>query len=121
MAKYKIDAEHSAFLRDLKNTKKAHPTLLREDLPACLREIEQEPEIWPRIPGLETEVRKARVGVKKQSIGKSGGYRLIYLVERGPAVIRLLALHYKPDLDLLPLEEIVRRIASQHRRASGAE
>jgi len=62
------------------------------------------------IPGLGIQVRKIRLGVKKQNIGKRSGYRLIYLVDKEGKRITPLLLHYKPELALVPNDEIMKVI-----------
>jgi mRNA-degrading endonuclease RelE of RelBE toxin-antitoxin system len=110
MPRFRIDAELPAFLRDLKQAIRRHPSLLQEDLPPLLRHIAESPEDFPELIGLRTDVRKSRVGVRKAGIGKSGGYRLIFQVHRETATITLLALYYKPDQAILTQEEIRRRL-----------
>ncbi len=110
MPKFRIDADLQPFLRDLKQVAKRHPSLLRHDLPELLELIAETPEIFPELVGLTEEVRKARVGVQKASIGKSGGYRLLFQVHRTVNVISLIAIYYKPDNAILAPAEIRRRL-----------
>jgi len=76
-----------------------------------VEKIAESPDIFPAVIGLSTEVRKARLGVRKAQIGQSGGYRVLFQVNREHSVITLLALYYKPDNAILSLDEIRRRVA----------
>jgi mRNA-degrading endonuclease RelE of RelBE toxin-antitoxin system len=110
MPRFAIDAEQPAFLRDLRQAARRHPTLLRDDLPPLIERIAENPEEFPELIGLDAEVRKSRLGVRKAAIGKSGGYRLLFQVHRDVSVITLLALYYKPERTILSFEEIRRRM-----------
>ena len=107
MPQFTIDATGRTFQRDLKEARKRHPSIV-DDVAATLRGLADNSISGDWIPGLGkgVEVRKIRLGVKKENIGKSGGYRLIYLVEAETKVIRLLFLHFKPREALVPLSEI---------------
>jgi hypothetical protein len=55
-------------------------------------------------------VFKIRIGVKKQGIGKRGGYRLLYHIDHKRHVITPLALYFKPDALALSHAEIAHRL-----------
>ena len=95
MPQFAIDSTVGRFQRDLADAVRRHPSII-EDLRETLDKLENDPHIGVWVPGVDAEVRKVRVGVRKQNIGKSAGYRLLYLVEPDTKVIRLLFLHFKP-------------------------
>ena len=106
MPPLKIDLSAPTFTRDLEEAIKRHRSV-RTDLETVLQSLEQNPNIGDWIPGLGEEVRKIRIGVKKDGIGKSKGYRLIYKVDREISVITPLFFHFKPDLALVPSKDIL--------------
>jgi mRNA-degrading endonuclease RelE of RelBE toxin-antitoxin system len=97
------------FLRDLADAKKRHSTVL-EDLKESFEALENDYNLGAWIPGLNAHVRKLRLGVKRHNIGKRSGYRLIYLVNVEERKITPLLLHYKPELALVPNDEIMKII-----------
>ncbi len=105
MPPLKIDLSAPTFERDLKEALKRHRSV-KTDLQSALESLEKDPNLGDWIPGLGEEVRKFRIGVKKDGIGKSKGYRLIYKVDREKSVITLLFFHFKPDLALVPIKDI---------------
>jgi mRNA-degrading endonuclease RelE of RelBE toxin-antitoxin system len=111
MPKFTVDLELPAFLHDLKQALKRHPTILKDDLPLLIDKIAESPDLFPALVGLPVEVRKARMGVHRAQIGQSGGYRVLFQVDRKEAIVTLLALYYKPDYSILSLDEIRRRLA----------
>ena len=106
MAKFVVDATLGRFQRDLVDARQRHPSVV-EDLSNTLERLADDPAIGAWIPNVGAEVRKVRVGVKKQNVGKSSGYRLIYLVERQAQIARLLCFHFKPKEALLRPDEII--------------
>jgi mRNA-degrading endonuclease RelE of RelBE toxin-antitoxin system len=106
---FRIDLTEPTFLRDLRNAKKRHSTIA-EDLRESLEALEKDYTLGQWIPGLSAHVRKMRLGVKSQNIGKRCGYRLIYIVDVDANKITPLLLHYKPELALVPNEEIMKII-----------
>ncbi len=112
MPPLKIDLTARTFSRDLADAIKRHRSV-KADLESALESLEKDPTIGAWIPGLGgEEVRKLRIGVKKDGIGKSKGYRLIYKVDRKNSVITLLFFHFKPDLALVPTKEIAEVLKS---------
>ena len=111
MPPLKIDLTAPTFSRDLADAIKRHRSV-KADLNSALESIEKDPNMGDWIPGLGEEVRKLRVGVKKDGIGKSKGYRLIYKVDRVNSVITPLFFHFKPDLALVPTKEIAEVLKS---------
>lgn len=109
MPVFRIDLTEATFVRDFKDAKKRHPSVI-EDVADVLRVLESDCTAGDWIPGIGAQVRKIRLGVKKQKIGKRSGYRLIYLVELDSKKITPLLLHYKPELALVPQEEIMKII-----------
>jgi mRNA-degrading endonuclease RelE of RelBE toxin-antitoxin system len=105
----KIDLTAPTFCRDLEEAIKRHRSV-KADLNSALESLEKDPNIGDWIPGLGEEVRKLRLGVKKEGIGKSKGYRLIYKVDRENSVITPLFFHFKPDLELVPIPDIVQAL-----------
>lgn len=103
----KIDATSTTFQRDLNAAKKRHPTVLN-DVKVVLENLEENPSLGDWIPGVGEEVRKVRVGVKAQNVGKRNGYRLIYWIDRTSGIIRPLFFHFKPQVELIPPDEIAR-------------
>jgi mRNA-degrading endonuclease RelE of RelBE toxin-antitoxin system len=106
---FRIDITEPTFQRDLRDAKKRHSTVA-QDLKETLEALEKDHAIGTWIPGLNAHVRKVRLGVKRQNIGKSCGYRLIYLVDEDTHTITPLLFHYKPELDLVPNAEIMKII-----------
>lgn len=107
MPKFRIDLTESTFRRDLEAARKRHPTIV-EDLTELFEALENDHTLGDWIPGLKAEVRKVRVGVRKQNIGKRGGYRLIYLVDREAQIIKPLFCHFKAQLAVVPNETILK-------------
>jgi mRNA-degrading endonuclease RelE of RelBE toxin-antitoxin system len=70
---------------------------VRDDVRDAIKEILQYPRIGPTPPGW-SGARKHRVANTDAQRGKSGGYRLVYLVEDQPTpTIYLLLLYSKSD------------------------
>ena len=111
MPTFQIDANVATFRRDLAAAKKRHPTVT-DDLALLLESLEKNPELGDWIPGLGKEIRKIRVGIKKQNIGKRSGYRLIYFVDRDASLIRLLLFHHKPDIELASTATILKALVT---------
>jgi mRNA-degrading endonuclease RelE of RelBE toxin-antitoxin system len=109
LPRFQIDLSVTTFIRDLTAAKKTHKSIT-EDLKGILASLENDHTIGEWIPGIGYEVRKVRIGVKKAGIGKSKGYRLIYFVDQERNIIRLLLLHYKPDIPLIPNNEIAKAV-----------
>jgi len=102
-----IDLNLQRFQRDLREALKKHPSI-KDDLRDTLDKLSKDDafRLGDRIPGIPEHVRKIRVGVKQQNIGKSKGYRLIYLVDEGRQRITPLCFHFKASKALVPLTEI---------------
>ena len=105
MPRFAIDSTVGRFQSDLAEAVRRHPSVV-EDLREALEKLEDNPGAGVWVPGVGAEVRKLRVGVKKQNIGKSAGYRLLYLVEPDAKTIRLLFFHFKPRKAIVPPVEI---------------
>jgi mRNA-degrading endonuclease RelE of RelBE toxin-antitoxin system len=117
----KIDLSAPTFVRDLKEAVKRHPSIKDNDLKSALESLEENANIGDWIPGLGAEVRKMRIGVKKDGIGKSNGYRLIYKVDRVNSVLTLLFFHFKPDIELVPNKEIAEVLKDLRTTATPAQ
>ena len=107
MPRLTIDLNLQRFQRDLREAVKKHPSV-KDDLRETLDKLSEDDafRLGDRIPGIPEHVRKTRVGVKQQNIGKSKGYRLIYLVDEGRRRITPLCFHFKANKALVPLPEI---------------
>ena len=107
MPRLTIDLKLQRFQRDLREAVKKHPSV-KDDLRETLDKLSKDDtfRIGDRIPGIAAHVRKTRVGVKQQNIGKSKGYRLIYLVDEGRRRIIPLCFHFKANKALVPPSEI---------------
>jgi mRNA-degrading endonuclease RelE of RelBE toxin-antitoxin system len=86
---------------------KKHPSV-KDDLRETLDKLSKDDafRLGNRIPGIPEHVRKIRVGVKQQNIGKSKGYRLIYLVDEEMRRITPLCFHFKASKALVPLADL---------------
>jgi mRNA-degrading endonuclease RelE of RelBE toxin-antitoxin system len=93
---YRIDAGFGPFLSEYKSALKKFPAF-KSDVFKTFEQLETAPNSGDRMKHTNTFVYKIRIGVKKQGIGKSGGYRLIYHVDDERRVITPLAIYYKPD------------------------
>ncbi len=119
MPAFRIDINEQIFSRDLKASLRKHPTL-SADLAEVFSSLETNPNSGDWIPGLGTEVRKIRIGVKKQGISPRKGYRLIYKVDRELSVVTPLLLHYKPEIELVSHKEILKVLKTiSDRQAQG--
>ena len=80
---------------------------IRSDLQTVLDELEAGSFVGDRISGVGEgySVYKARVRNRDIQKGKSGGYRLIYLVE-SPTIVLLLTLYSKSDRADISADEI---------------
>lgn len=111
MPKFLIDLSEPTFKRDLGAAKKRHPSVI-SDLTALFQVLENDHTRGDWIPGLNAQVRKVRVGVKQSNIGKSNGYRLIYVVEEDKGVIRPLFFHFKPEIEMVSHEMILKTLSA---------
>ncbi len=107
MPSFKIDSTFYRFINDVKVAIKRHRSIA-DDLRGTLADIEKDYKAGDAIPGIGVHVRKIRVGCKKASIGKSKGYRLIYAVREDIGIITPLCFHYKPDIEMIPPNEILK-------------
>lgn len=107
MPRLTIDLNLKRFERDLHEAVKKHPSV-KDDLRETLDELSKDDalRLGNRIPGIPEHVRKIRVGVKQQNIGKSKGYRLIYLVDEEMRRITPLCFHFKASKALVPLADL---------------
>jgi mRNA-degrading endonuclease RelE of RelBE toxin-antitoxin system len=83
---------------------------VRDDLSETLSTLQDDYKLGVWIPNVGAEVRKIRVGVRKNRISKRDGYRLLYLVDREKQVITLLTFHFKPDIEVIPDAEVARLV-----------
>jgi mRNA-degrading endonuclease RelE of RelBE toxin-antitoxin system len=106
-----IDLKLQRFQRDLAEAAKKHPSV-KDDLRETLDKLSEDDSfrLGDRIPGIPEHVRKIRVGVQQQNIGKSKGYRLIYLVDEEMRRITPLCFHFKASKALVPLADLARII-----------
>lgn len=107
MPRLTIDLSLKRFERDLHEAVKKHPSV-KDDLRETLDRLSKDDafHLGDRIPGIREHVRKIRVGVKQQNIGKSKGYRLIYLVDEEMRRITPLCFHFKASKALVPLADL---------------
>lgn len=61
--------------------------LAADDVKCAIRELTTAPERGAIIPGLAATLRKLRIPLKRYSIGKSHGLRLLYIVRNQPAAV----------------------------------
>ncbi len=83
----------------VKDLKKKYPNVI-QDLKTALRVVESNPELGRTLRGFP-DVKKLRVQNSDVTKGKSGGYRLIYLVDHSPMLNIPLRLYY-PAKRFLP-------------------
>src|SRR5438445_10384938 len=124
LPQFRIDLSDPRLLKDLKSATKRHPSV-KDDVSDIFSTLENDPtagNLGRWIPGLGAEVRKIRVGVAKQNLSPRKAYRLIYLVERDASLITPLFFHYKPEIELMPEQEIMKALKDlTSRRASKVE
>jgi mRNA-degrading endonuclease RelE of RelBE toxin-antitoxin system len=106
---YRIDAGFGPFLSEYKSALKKFPTF-KSDIYKKFEELESAPTSGDRMKYTNTFVYKIRIGVKKQGIGKSGGFRLIYHVDDKRRVITPLAVYYKPDKTDIEADDLQARL-----------
>ncbi len=109
-----IDVDFSHFKRVIKRAVKRHRSL-PEQLSTIFAAIEADAlSQGDRIPGYGSDLhlRKVRVGVPRERIPPSGGYRLILqLIEaNGKTTARCLDLYYKPEQSDITTSEGVKLI-----------
>lgn len=102
-----------SFQACVKQLKKRYQSI-GEDLKVAIRSLQTDPTIGNVIPNGEG-ARKLRVRNSSANKGKSGGFRLIYLVQEVPRQrIVLLLVYSKSDQADVDLTELRRLIASSH-------
>lgn len=79
---------------------------IREDYEEFLNEIEKAPYSADRIQGCKGPVFKGRMASRDMQKGKSGGFRIIYLIREGRREIHLLTLYPKGERENLDASEI---------------
>jgi mRNA-degrading endonuclease RelE of RelBE toxin-antitoxin system len=78
---------------------------VKDDVALALREILQSPSVGVVIPGGDG-VRKVRIKSSDLQRGKSGGFRLLYLVEPEQQLVCPLLLYAKSDRQDVTLGEL---------------
>jgi mRNA-degrading endonuclease RelE of RelBE toxin-antitoxin system len=96
------------FRQDVRALRKRYRSLL-QDLQTLTDELGRGIDIGDRVQGVGYEVYKARLGNRDLQRGKSGGYRVVYLVETGGGVV-LLSLYAKSDREDISAAEVRRAI-----------
>ncbi|MBF0121376.1 MAG: type II toxin-antitoxin system RelE/ParE family toxin [Desulfobacterales bacterium] len=93
------------FERKLKKLKKKYPNI-KNDLKELLSNLEEGKASGVPIPGLFNKVFKIRFGSSDMERGKSGGYRLIFYIERDNCEIYLLTIYAKAKNENIPVKDI---------------
>lgn len=95
----------SSFRRSVKLLEKKYPHV-KDDLKAALRVLENSPQLGDVIPG-SSGIRKLRVPNSDAARGKSGGYRLLYVIRADRQLIGLLLLYSKSDREDVTRAELI--------------
>jgi mRNA-degrading endonuclease RelE of RelBE toxin-antitoxin system len=85
----------SSFRRSLKSLEKKYPHV-KADTKTALRVLEHSPQLGDVIPG-SGGIRKLRIPNSDAARGKSGGYRLLYVIRPDRELIGLLLLYAKSE------------------------
>jgi len=90
---FKLLPSHSCIRKQIKKLSKKF-VKLENDLSEVFDSLEQNPMQGDRFPGFgDIHVRKLRIALKAQNIGKSGGPRLIFMVLEDKEKIIRIALY----------------------------
>ncbi len=98
------------FDRDVKRLRKKYRLIYR-DLQVMIEDFEQLGIHGERIVGVDREVRKVRLTNRSAKRGKSGGFRVLYIVEN-ETTIRLIRIYSKTEESSISRAEITRTIES---------
>ena len=85
----------TSFKRSIKLLGKKYPHV-KDDVRSALRILERSPYLGDVIPG-SSGIRKLRIPNMDAARGKSGGYRLLYVVRANRELIGLLLLYSKSE------------------------
>ncbi len=99
------------FKRNLRQLAKKYRHI-REDVQPTIDQLADGAKPGDQVTGVQHEVYKVRVGNSDARKGKSGGYRIIYHVKEGAAVV-LITIYSKSDQADVSAAEIRRIIADQ--------
>jgi len=96
------------FLKGLKRLRKKYPRV-SDDIRPVIEQIEQGETPGDQVQRVGYTVYKVRVRNRDAQRGKSGGYRVVYYLQRGDSVL-MVTVYSKSDVDDIPPEEIARMI-----------
>jgi mRNA-degrading endonuclease RelE of RelBE toxin-antitoxin system len=94
----------SSFARTLKSLEKKYPHV-RDDVRLAVQVLVNTPQIGTVIPG-GNGIRKLRILNSDAARGKSGGYRLLYIVRPDRTLICLLLIYSKSELTDITRREL---------------
>jgi len=95
----------NSFKRSLKLLDRKYPHV-KDDVRVALRALEQPPQIGTVIPA-SGGIRKMRVRNSDAARGKSGGYRLLYVIRADRDLICLLLVYSKSDQSDVDRTELI--------------
>lgn len=101
---YKIDAIHY-FEKKLKKMNHKYPRIA-EDYRDLLDELEKDPFVGDRLRGCIGPVFKIRMASRDMQKGKSGGFRVIYLIKADSFQVFLITLYSKGERENIHVKEI---------------
>jgi mRNA-degrading endonuclease RelE of RelBE toxin-antitoxin system len=107
------------FKRNLRQLAKKYRHI-REDIQPTVDQLVAGAKPGDQISGVQQVVYKVRVGNSDARKGKSGGYRMIYHVKEGVAIV-LITIYSKSDQADVSVAEIRRVIADQESADSDNE
>ena len=91
------------FRKEAKRLAKKYPSL-KSDLEVLIRELEVNPE---KETALGYNIFKIRMAIASKGKGKSGGARVITLVEISDNTVYLISIYNKGDIDSISVDEIL--------------
>jgi mRNA-degrading endonuclease RelE of RelBE toxin-antitoxin system len=100
----------ASFKRSLKLLGKKYPHV-KDDVRSALRLLERSPQLGEVIPG-SGGIRKLRLPNTDAARGKSGGYRLLYVLRPDRELIGLLLLYSKSEHADVVKTELIRLLRS---------
>lgn len=100
------------FLKDLKTLSKKYKHI-EEDLEVLLDKLKEGFLEGNRIKGLKEVIYKTRLKSSDNNKGKSGGFRVIYEVEKDKIIIQLIQVYSKSKKSNTSNPEIKRRLVNK--------
>ena len=93
------------FEKKLKNLRRKYPRIF-QDYKELLEELEKNPYVGDRLRGCAGPIFKIRMASMDMGRGKSGGFRIIYWVQKKEKIIYLLTLYPKSERENIEVSEV---------------